>query len=501
MSSNGTTYQQKLDTLFPAPSLPPSTFSPQRLPGSSLESLAALQHVLKDNHERYHIFFNHTRFHNHITHRALAIYALGGSASLIKDYYEQDGKNQRPAFESLEPITEENFIEHLADENFYQGYVTFFTNQIDEKGAAWTLEEFVFSEKYNYQKGRDETSQPEMLSRFLDGILHPMIHAGYGVEFGLKGMLAEGLALGAVHDVCERGFCLPFFVPSATVEVNETANLLSSLVLDAKPADAPTVSKTGGVHAFDIMARMLKDDQLKSKTARGFMGQFVDTLAEHGTEIRRYAEQWTIDLTKLGEVERKMEELIWVNSVVYGVGGFDEEKGFKSDFFLMHMVTSSLFLPSLIAYLSPRSQVLLLRSHFTTVLVWWVARGRPALKVKSFVTTTPLESTVSNTPPSKTPPTTETTPTPNPFLPIIQSALTHPNDHLVKIQRAFAHFNTVYGLRPAGYFKGTELEGAELLDGSFFVRAALLTADYMGWVREGQEAKVWSFEGFYEQWL
>ncbi|KIJ13025.1 hypothetical protein PAXINDRAFT_170906 [Paxillus involutus ATCC 200175] len=494
MSSTGITYEQEL---FPAPSLPPSAFSPQRLPGASLESLAALQHVLKDNHRRHHIFLNHTRFHNHSTHRALAIYALGGSASLIKGYYEEDGKNQRPAFESPEPITEENFVEHLGDENFYQSYVTFFSKQIDEKGAAGTLEEFVFSEKYNFQNGRDVESQPEMLSRFVDGLLHPMIHAGYGVEFGLKGMLAEGLAMVAVEDVYERGFYPPsFFEPSATVEMNDTTNLLSSLALNAKPA-AAAVPETRAVHAFDIVARMLKDDQLKPKGARTLMNQVTDTLAEYGTEIRRYAEQWTVDLRKPGEIERKMEELVWVSSVVYGVGGFDEEKGLRSDFFLMHMVTSSLFLPSLIAYLSPRSQVSLLRSYFTTVLTFWVARGRPALNLKAFMAAAPFEPTIPNAFVPKTP----TEVTPNPFLPIVQSALAHPNDHFVKIQRTFAHFNTIYGLRPAGYFKGTELEGAELLDGSLFVRAAVLTANSMGWVREGQEAKMWDFEGFYDQWL
>jgi hypothetical protein len=73
--------------------------------------------------------------------------------------------------------------------------VTFFSKQIDDKGAAGTLEEFVFSEKYNFQDGRDATSQPEMLFRLMDGVLHPMIHTGYGVEFGLKGMLAEGKCL------------------------------------------------------------------------------------------------------------------------------------------------------------------------------------------------------------------------------------------------------------------------------------------------------------------
>ncbi|KAF9230917.1 hypothetical protein BU15DRAFT_56733, partial [Melanogaster broomeanus] len=53
---------------------------------------------------------------SHVALRALAIYALGGSASLIKDYYEQDAKDQRPRLKSPEPITEENFVEHLGDE-------------------------------------------------------------------------------------------------------------------------------------------------------------------------------------------------------------------------------------------------------------------------------------------------------------------------------------------------------------------------------------------------
>jgi len=161
------------------------------------------------------------------------------------------------------------------------------------------------------------------------------------------------------------------------------------------------------------------------------------------------------------------------------------------------MVTSSLFLPSLLAYLTPRSQVLLLRGYLLTVLAWWVAYGRPTLNIKSFMTTTSVEPSVPTTPGPETPLTTETTPTPNPFLPILQSAITHPNDHLVKIQRTFAHFDTLYGRRPAGYFKGTELEDAELLDGSLFLRASLLTADYIGWVREGQEPRPFSVDGFF----
>ncbi|KAI9463453.1 hypothetical protein HD554DRAFT_1313829 [Boletus coccyginus] len=498
MSSNGTTTHQKLDKFFPAPSLPPSQLSPHRFPGTTLESLAALQYVLKDNHQRHHVFWNNMRFHNHITHRALALYALGGPAAIIRDYYKRDSEIQRPMVESPHPITEENFVDHLGDDKFYQGYISFFSEKVSEKGAASTLEEFVFSDKYNFQQGRDVNTQPEMLARLFEGLVHPFIHVGYGVEFGLKGMFVEGLAVAAVQDVVVKG-SLPssLFTLSLTNGTDSIAGRFWSFALDAPATtNTPIVSKAGGVHAFDVVARILKDNRFNPRAPKGSIARFVELFNEYSPTVREHAEKWTIDLDQPGEVERKMEELVWLGTLVYGVGGWTPN-GFQSDFFLMHMVTSSIFLPSLIAYLTPRSQVLLLRRCLVTVLTWWVARGRPVLNIKSFMTTTSVEPSVPTTPAPKTPPTTETTPTPNPFLPILQSAITHPNDHFVKLQRTFAHFDTLYGGRTAGYFKGTELEDAELLDGSLFLRTSLLTADYGGWVREGQDPRPFSLDGFF----
>lgn len=75
----------------------------------------------------------------------------------------------------------------------------------------------------------------------------------------------------------------------------------------------------------------------------------------------------------------------------------------------------------------------------------------------------------------------------------------HPNEHLPKAQRALAHFASVYGLTEKGYWKGkqTELEGAELLDGTLFVRVAGLTASALGWIREGERKGEWDFTGFW----
>ncbi|KAI6040216.1 hypothetical protein EDC04DRAFT_3111263 [Pisolithus marmoratus] len=455
-----------LETLFPPPSLPPSALAPQRLPGTGTESLAALQYVLKDNHKRWNIFRNDLKQHNHAAHRALALYALGGSGSLIKEFYEQDSREQLPAVESPEAITPVNFVDHLGDGRYYKGYVTFLSQEIDEKGIPIVLEKYIFSSRFQYQEGA--SSRPEMLSRFMLSVFHALIHVGHGLEFGLKGMVAEGVALAAVHDVYGKEFYPKhFFTEGTQVPTEDT-------------------------HVFDIIARIVRDDDLKVDNAPVPRTVFKQTLAEHADRIRDYAAQWTIDVTKKGEIERKMEELIWLSSALYAVGGFDEVKGFTADFYLMHVVTSSLFLLSLITSLTPDSQALLLRAYLVAVLTWWVARGRPVLNIKSFMASTSTRLAV---------PTCEGNDSsaipkehPNPFLPIIQTSILHPNNHLLKIQRSFAHFSTMYGSKPAGYHKGTELEGAELLDGSLFVRAALLTANYMGSV---EKPNVWSSRGFF----
>lgn len=135
----------------------------------------------------------------------------------------------------------------------------------------------------------------------------------------------------------------------------------------------------------------------------------------------------------------------------------------------MHLVTSSIFLPSLLSYLSQDSQVILLRAYFSTTLAWWISRGGPQLDIQGF-----FDATTSPPPPED-----EVSSTANPFLDIVQSGITHENDHMLKILRALAHFSSLYGARPKGYFEGTGLEGAEALDGSLFLRAARLTDKYM----------------------
>ena len=166
------------------------------------------------------------------------------------------------------------------------------------------------------------------------------------------------------------------------------------------------------------------------------------------------------------------------------------------------MVTSSIFLPSFIAYLTPSSQELLLRGYFFVSLAWWVARGRPALNITKFFSgTNPKPSpALSDKVPKPHQSAVASSNVPNPWLPLIANSVIHPSDHHAKLQRALAHYGTLYGKREARSqdFMGTELEGAEELDGSLFVRVAGLTDERLGRVIDGEEDREWDRTGFYQ---
>ncbi|KAF8623277.1 hypothetical protein AX17_007483 [Amanita inopinata Kibby_2008] len=499
-----------LHTLFPTPSPPPSVLAPARLPGITPETTATLKKVLKDNHERWHIFFNDLGYHNHAAHRALAVWAMGGDGSLIEAGYKVDSDYLKPAYPSPSAITAENFNDHLTKFEYYDAYLKFFIHEIGTLGMAAVLEKYIFSREYNFDETLPDEKQPRMLNRFISGLLHPLIHVGYGFEFGLPGIAAEGFAQTALHKAMALRMITPSVFDKHSVQGGDSASSALAKELDITAPSKPAVGNKG-THALTIVARLLKDPRLAE--AKYFKEEnFVfETEKKFGDIIQDYLEQWDADTSDPKEVERKYEELVWTVVVIYGIGGWEEGKDFNADFFFMHLVTSSLFLPSLLPFLSPPSQALLLRAYFAVVLRCWVGRGRPAFKFKGFFSQNayPLPSGSLPTPDKSTLPSADVDPnrvktlTPNPWLPIVETTLGHPGEHLIKLQRALAHFSSLYGTRQPdeGGLEGAkeELEGAELLDGTLFIRVAGVTAKRLGRVREGEPEGSFDQIGFYAQ--
>lgn len=146
----------------------------------------------------------------------------------------------------------------------------------------------------------------------------------------------KGLAQVAVHHPIVKEFIpAPLFSPGSD-NVKPITNHLWSLTLNVPTTtNSPTVSKTGGVHAFDVVARILKDDKLNRKAPTGmeFVNGHKELFIRFYAPVRTYVEEWTIDLNQPGELERKMEEVIWLNSLIYGVGSLTST-GPKADFFM-----------------------------------------------------------------------------------------------------------------------------------------------------------------------
>lgn len=127
-----------LDALFPPPFQSGINFSLTQNPGISAEAGNMLVRLLKDNYEKYHIFFNEKGFHkyvtlivqlctcadrclparSHATHHLFAIYALGAPPSLLEAAYATHTVYQRNVADSPEEITSDNWKDHFGDEKY-----------------------------------------------------------------------------------------------------------------------------------------------------------------------------------------------------------------------------------------------------------------------------------------------------------------------------------------------------------------------------------------------
>lgn len=199
------------------------------------------------------------------------------------------------------------------------------------------LEKYLFTPEYNESPRR-------MLSRFLMGVVHPIIHAGYGCEFGLPGLVAEGLAMACVQeDDLADMFPQSVFpwndgnsgiaqsVTSATAKLS-AFSLNRSSTSDSSPHALEVLAKIANDAAFAPSALGIQD----CKFGELRMGQVLENA---GPKLFELVSGWTVNGADRGEVYRKIEELVWMNVVIYGVAGWGGRhtapgKKFNAEFFL-----------------------------------------------------------------------------------------------------------------------------------------------------------------------
>ncbi|ELU38606.1 hypothetical protein AG1IA_07374 [Rhizoctonia solani AG-1 IA] len=479
-----------VERLFPAPTFASAFTSPSAPTpnaGVTPESTATLRRLLIENHKRFHIFFNDKGFHNHLSHHLFAAYGIGAPGHVLQAAFDEHAEYQRPSYKSPEPITHENWRKHLGNEEW--------VDRISMKSRITYLRFGQLLQRI-YElllRGDSETwanwakDEARMLDRFMSGLLHPLIHFGHAAEFGVEGMAVEGLAQAAVHKTAyEKLYDASYFNPS-----NSTGSYLASLTSALSLASSN--AKPQHTHAFTILARILEDDRLEAgKTcAKDSTAKFTDTINSVGDIIREYASLWKVSEDEK-EIQERVEELAWLVTLMFGIGGW------KKDPYRVHLVTSDLFIPSILSLLKPADKVVLLRAYFPILLGYFVSRGRPVVDVKGFFSSV----TVDPKPEHSESLTDSSEPVGNPWYTLLTHTVPHRDEHHVKAERALAHSAALYGTRAKGHFSHTELKGAEEIDGTLFIRTGGLLMGALKWIFElekeiddqGNDA-LWSRDG------
>ncbi|PPR00337.1 hypothetical protein CVT24_004358 [Panaeolus cyanescens] len=459
------------------------------LPGITPLSKKTTEDLLLKDAEDHHCFFNTMGFHNHLSHHVLAAYDLGAPAAVLERIYEEEKKHQRPFY--LEEkhrtdfvVTKENWTEHLGNENAYGAYVKFFEEEINVLGAKTFLETYMLTEDAN-KNGR------RMFVRFASGAsaLHPLISVGYGLEFGNNELVVTGLAQAAVHndDGHEMLECVNHGpAPGQGISLLEVlSRVYESKALEPLP-----------YMPEKMPFPLLRDALAKSAAAGPIVSQF--RISNNPTPT---------------EVSNAIEEIIWVSNLLLFASG---KRGRKTrlDFFLMHLVTCSVFLQPLCDTLEkPEYQAKLLRAYVAGIILVMMWRGVPRIdpELAMLPTATPRPPVVNGRVRTAALGDPNDDAAYNPWPAIIEDAQYHTDAHLVKAIRGVLYASQRYGHTKAGDVPGAYRDdektkevfsGIGKVDGTVFVRSAGVLMDQLGWMTYGQKMGDWNFValGWDEAW-
>jgi hypothetical protein len=86
------------------------------------------------------------------------------------------------------------------------------------------------------------------------------------------------------------------------------------------------------IHAFDLLARMQSDSRFNDM--KKHFTPHSESIDEHKEFLIEYAEAWSFPSQEPEVIRRKFEEVVWLNTVMYGTCGWLSETEFRADFYL-----------------------------------------------------------------------------------------------------------------------------------------------------------------------
>lgn len=409
--------------------------------------------------------------YSHLIHHLLAAYSLGASKEKIQEIFDAHASYQRPLPPSIGTFTRENYKEHLGKAEAYTSFLNLFQSEIEKYGLIDTVRRWVWS--------------GDMLARIVDGVYHALIHIGYGLEFDIPGIAAEGLAMTACTD---RGFAdlvpeLPELQTSTLVPtqaqayaenasstargyvtqiVDQLSNQISTRLGISEKVVSPSATERNVIEQdsvpiflkentlFPIFNEIRKDpvfDNLIKSTDIPRTKVLLDnkTAVAH---VKEYADKWVLtENTK--DIQAKFKDLYTVIGIALGSSGLRKEHPdvLKLDFFLMHALTSAEFLHQYITKVAPSEAVSLLRAHLSATLVHFISAGRPDFNVDGLLAyKSPNQVETSN----------------NNWFNVFDKSLSCEEPHVIKVVRACAVAQIIYGPHEDTHLNAVWLQVAQM---------------------------------------
>jgi len=271
-----------------------------------------------------------------------------------------------------------------------------------------------------------------MYDRLFSGVVHPFIHIGYGLEYDIPTLIAEGLAMCA----CTNDYQGKIY--SCNENIQSGASKSPRQIFDEIKSD----------NEFANLTRNEDEDRIDDFVGRG-----------GAKALAKYTSQWNVKPDK-DDLQNKMKELYEITALCYGTLTPKGKEYFKFDFYIMHCLTSAYFLPIYLDIITPDQAALLLKSHFSTLASFWVTAGRPTLHLDHLLSYEPHLKPNKN----------------NPWLSVIEAVMITNDEHMAKSLRTLLLADEMYG-----DFNGIWLKSAQA------------TIDFVKGVPGSPAKQFWSF--------
>lgn len=318
----------------------------------------ALKHILKVNHINNNILYHNQEFHNHVPHALGSAYLFGGDADHLHAVYEEESKSLEPWNEAPGEISVDDWREYLGKPGYTRAWIDFFEDRL-ANSFMYDWEKLV--RHYLFSTAEDEGYRPKgdavdksgpLINNVVAGLAHPLIHLGYGYELSSKQVAIEGLAL-----ACS---CYEFW---------------HKYLDDPQYTRPPPKDLQGLKTQHDVIDYLSKDERLDGLFQKSAYGNIHKLFQRKPDLIMDYWNTWDLQDKPIRQFEssqRLAVELL--------VASHDSAKsGGVYSFLLVHCLTSSHAVRTLLPLMPGRFQISLVRQWWLLTLATYIAVLRPQL--------------------------------------------------------------------------------------------------------------------------